>query len=272
MRRLLITVALAMVALPMFGAVQYDFIQKHTTDDTVTPTRDLAGRATIDGARSRVDFLSGNMYPPGTYMVSNDGSRRLFFVDPSNKWYTEVNTSGFASALGSTDIKITNVKSSAEPRKDTATIAGIVARHQRLELSFDITVTMKGLALRQHARVEIDSWTTEKFGDLHGNVLAETMHTGNPQIDQILEAEAAKIQGFPLRRSVTIRMSSDMAVKSQLQVPRLKTITRETLVTSIREANPDAMLFVVPITYRRADQPDAPRSDTKVLTFEPGSK
>lgn len=272
MRRLLLTVALALVAIPMVGAVQYDFIQKHTTDDAVTPTRDLSGRATIDGARTRVDFLSGNLYPPGTYMVTTDGSRRLFFVDPSNKWYTEVNTSGFATALASTDIKITNVKSSAEPRNDTAMVAGIQAKHQRLNLSFDITVTMKGLSLRQHARVEIDSWTTDKFGDLHGNVLAEAMHTGNPQIDQILDAEAAKIQGFPLRRTVTIRMSSDMPVKSQLQVPRSKTITRETLVTSIRETNPDAMLFVVPVSYRRADQPDAPRSDTKILTFEPGTK
>ena len=272
MRRLLLMVAFALIAVPTFGAIQYDFTQKHTTDDAVTPTRDLAGRATIDGARTRVDFLSGNLYPPGTYMVSNDGSRRLFFVDPANKWYTEVNTSGFATALAASDIKITNIKSSAEPLKDTAIVAGIPARHQRLELNFDITVTMKGLPLRQHARVEIDSWTTDKYGDLHGNVLAEAMHTGSPDIDQVLDAEAAKIQGFPLRRTVTIRMTSDMTVKSQLQVPRTKTITRETLVTSIREATPDAMLFVVPITYKRADQPDAPRSDTKVLTFEPTSK
>lgn len=272
MRRLLLIVALALLAVPALAAVQYDFIQKHTTDDPVTPTRDLSGRATIDGARTRVDFLSGNLYPPGTYMVSNDGSRRLFFVDPANKWYTEVNTSGFATALGASDIKISNVKSSAEPRKDTAVVAGIEARHQRLELSFDITVTMKGLPLRQRARVEIDSWTTDRFGDLHGNVLAEAMHTGNPEIDQILDAEALKIQGFPLRRTVTIRMSSDMTVKSQLQVPRSKTITRETLVTSIRETPADPMLFVVPVTYKRAEQPDAPRSDTKILTFEPGTK
>jgi hypothetical protein len=270
MKRLLVTLALALVAVPTFAAIQYDFTQKHTSDDIVTPTRDLSGRATIDGARSRVDFISGNLYPPGTYVISTDGSRRLFFVDPSNKWYTEVNTSGFATALGSSDIKITNPKADLEPRTETAKIAGIDTKHQRLNLSFDITVVMKGIPLRQHARVEVDSWTTDKFGDVQG--VLDALHTGNPDIDQVMEAETSKIHGFPLRRTVTIRMTTDLNVKSQIQVPRSKTITHETLVTSIREAQPDAMLFVVPLTYKRSEQTDAPQSDTKVLTFDPGSE
>jgi hypothetical protein len=271
MKRLVVAVVLVLVAVPTFAGIQYDFTQKHTSDDVVTPTRDLSGRATVDGARSRVDFLSGNLYPPGTYVVSNDGSRRLFFVDPMNKWYTEINTSGFATALGASGIKIINPKSELEMRDDSARIAGLDAKHQRLNIDFDITVTMKGIPLRQHAKIEIDSWTTAKF-DAAALGLLDAMHTGNPEIDQILEAEAIKIHGFPLRRTVTIRMTSEVAVKSQIEVPRSKTITHETLVTSIREATPDAALFVVPATYKRADQPDAPQSDTKVLTFEPGSR
>ena len=130
---------------------------------------------------------------------------------------------------------------------------------------------MKGLAIRQHATVDIDSWTTDRYPNVNGNVIADTMRTGNADVDAILEADSAKISGFPLHRTVTIHTSSEIPVKSQLQAPRSQTITRETLVTSIREAQPDAMLFVVPVTYKRADQPDAPRSDTKVLTFDPGS-
>jgi len=271
MKTLLVSVALALVAVPTFAGIQYDFTQKHTTEDAVTPTRDLSGRATVDGARSRVDFLSGNLYPPGTYVVSNDGSRRLFFVDPMNKWYTEVNTSGFATALGASEIKITNPKSELEARDDNAMIAGIEAKHQHLNISFDITVIMKGMPLRQHARIEIDSWTTAKFGDTAQGFL-DAMHTGNPEIDQILDAESAKIHGFPLRRTVAIHVTSEIASKSQLEVPRSKTITHETLVTSIHETQPDAALFVVPATYKRADHPDAPRVDSKTLTFEPGSE
>jgi hypothetical protein len=271
MKRLLVTVALAWIAVPALAALQYDFVQKHTSDDAVTPTRDLTGRATIDGARSRVDFLGGNLYPPGTYMITTDGARRLFFVDPSNKWYTEVNTSGVATALAASDIKIANVKSEAETRKDTQKIAGIDAKHQHLDLSFDITRTIQGIPVRQHAQVDIDSWTTDKFENAQATLISEVIQTGNPQIDEILSAESKKITGFPLRRTVAIHMTSDLAVKSELKMPRATSMTRETQVTSIREANPDAMLFVVPITYKRADQPDAPRSDSKVLTFDPGS-
>lgn len=271
MKRLLVTVALALVAVPTFAGIQYDFTQKHTTDDAVTPTRDLSGRVTIDGARSRVDFLSGNLYPPGTYVVSTDGSHRLFFVDPTNRWYTEVNTAGFATALGAADLRITNVKSEAEPRTETAKIAGLDAKHQRLNLSFDVAVVMKGLSLRQHARVEIDTWTTNKYADTDQGAL-DTLRTGNPEIDQLLDEEASKIKGFPLRRTVMIRMTSDVAAKSKIEVPRSKTITRETLVTSIRETTPDATMFIVPLTYKRAETPNAPSSDTKTITFEPDSE
>jgi hypothetical protein len=271
MKTLLLSVTLALVAVPTFAGIQYDFTQKHTTDDVITPTRDLAGRATVDGARSRVDFLSGNLYPPGTYVVSNDGSRRLFFVDPMNKWYTEVNTSGFATALGASDIKITNPKSELDVRNDTAMIAGIEAKHQHLNISFDITVIMKGIPLRQNARIEIDSWTTLKFGEAPQGFL-DAMLTGNAEIDQVLNAESAKVHGFPLRRTVTIHVTSEIATKSQLEVPRSKTITNETLVTSIHETSPDATLFVVPATYKRAEHPDAPKVDAKTVTFEPGSE
>jgi hypothetical protein len=61
-------------------------------------------------------------------------------------------------------------------------------------------------------------------------------------------------------------------VKSKLEVPTTKTLTRETWVTSIRAVETSGMTFTVPATYRRADQPDLPRTAAKVLTFEPASK
>ena len=62
------------IAVPSFAAIQYEFMLKNTSDDAAKPSSDLTGRATIDGFRSRVEFLSGNLYPPGTYVVSTDAS------------------------------------------------------------------------------------------------------------------------------------------------------------------------------------------------------
>ena len=163
MKKLLVSLALALaVATPSFAAIQYDFVQKNTSDDTVVPSRDLTGRATVDGERLRVEFLSGNLYPAGTYAVSSDASRHLFFVDPSKEWYTEVNTAGIATALGTSNIEIANLKSKTEILADKPKIAGYDTTHHRVTLNYEMTVIMRGIPLKQVVQTEIDTWTSSE--------------------------------------------------------------------------------------------------------------
>lgn len=274
MKRQLVTVALVLLAAaPAFAALQYDFSQKNTTEDTVMPMTDLSARAVVDGERSRIDFLAGNLYPPGTYVVSTDGSRRLFFVDPGNKSYTEFNTAGVATALATSNIRIENLKSSLDKRDDHPILAGIASDHSVITISYDITVAMKTIPLKQHVTTTIDTWSTAKFGDVGQNELANALRTGNPDIDALLEAEASKIEGFPLRQIVTTRTSFDAAGRgSQLKMPPTRTFVRETWVTAVRETTAEPLLFTVPATYRRSDMPELPKSATQTLTFDPPTR
>jgi hypothetical protein len=267
-----VTVALVLLAAPAFAAIEYEFHQKNTSDDSVVPATDLTARATVDSGRSRVEFLAGNMYPPGTYVVS-DASRRLFFVDPTKEWYTEVNTPGIASAIGAANIKIENQKTSSELLPDTATIAGLQTAHYRVTLSYDITVTMKSLPLKQHVETNIDTWTTRRYAAADSSsVSSGALHTGNAELDRLLTPEATKIDGFPLRQLVTIRTSYERPARTKLERPATRVRTREMWVTAIKETAAKPALFVVPATYRRADQPELPREATKVLTFEPAGE
>ena len=269
MKRLLATAAFALLTFPSFAAIQYDFTQKNTTDDAVSPSTDVSARALIDGQRSRIEFLSGNLYPPGTYVLSNDGARRLFFVDPTNKWYTEVDAAGIASALGSSTIKIDNLSSKLDPMPDKLTIAGIEAQHSRITLNYDITVTLKSMPLKQHVQTDIDLWTTSRFASVQHTFANSSIRTGNADLDNLLDAETSKIQGFPLRQLVTIRTNYDLPMKSNLNRPTTRTLTRETWVTAVREVEAQPASFVLPPTYRRADTPEMPRSATQILNFEP---
>jgi hypothetical protein len=84
-KTVLLTVALALLALPSLAAVQYEFTQKSTTDDAIVPMTSLTAKALLDGDKSRIDFMAGNLYPPGTYVITTDSSRRLFFVEPTTR-------------------------------------------------------------------------------------------------------------------------------------------------------------------------------------------
>jgi hypothetical protein len=277
MRKPLLPAAvLLLVALPASAAIQYEFFQRSSSDDSGVRASDLSARAIVDGDRSRVDFISGNVYPPGTYMISTDGARRLYFIDPAKKWYTEVNTAGVASAIGSSSIKIENLKSQVDRLPDGQVIAGIETEHYQLTIDYDITVQPKAMPLKQHVRTIIDQWVTLQFGDTRGAAMYNSSRTGNKSIDELIEAETGKIKGLPLRQTITITTMKDLpsAKKtSELKLPRTRTIVREMWITRIQETAPSPTSFTIPATYRRADQPDLSKgSSTQVLTMEPSGK
>ncbi|HUR80507.1 MAG TPA: hypothetical protein VM733_07060 [Thermoanaerobaculia bacterium] len=273
MKNLLVTVALTLVAVSADAAIQYEFTQKNSTPAAVEPVTDLTARAIVDGEKSRVDFLGGTLYPPGTYVISSDASRKLTFVDPSKEWFTEFDTASVASALGTSNIRIANFKSSFEMRDDRPVIAGHTTEHSRLALRYDITVTVKGIPLTQHVQTDVDTWSTSDFAAQTSNSFLSTMRTGNLDIDRLLDAEALKVQGFPLRQTVTTRAVADLPPsRSQLQTPTSKTIVREMWVSAIRETHADPAVFRLPAGYRRADVPDLPKAATETLSFDPPTK
>lgn len=273
MKNLLVAVALALVAVPASAAIQYEFTQKNTSPTAVEPVTDLTARATVDGDRSRVDFLGGSTYPPGTYVISTDASRRLLFVDPAKQWFTEYDTATVATALGTSPIRISNFKSGFEMRDDRPIIAGHVTEHTRLTMRYDVTVTVKGIPLTQHVQTDVDTWATSDYATQAGGSFLSALRTGNSDIDRLLDTEALKVKGFPLRQTVTTRTVADLPPsRSELKTPTAKTIVREMWVSSIRETAADPSMFMVPAGYRRADVQDVPKSATQTLSFGPPTK
>ncbi|HEY0371107.1 MAG TPA: hypothetical protein VGD79_03860, partial [Thermoanaerobaculia bacterium] len=215
-------------------------------------------------------FIAGNLYPPGTYVVTTDGARRLLFVDPSNQWFTEVNTASVATALGAGNIKISNLKSSVETRDDRPVIAGYPTEHTRLTITYDIAVTMKSIPLKQHIKTEVDTWATGQFPSPTAMAFLSGMRTGNVELDRLLDVESTRLQGFALRQIVTTRAEADLPPsRSEIKTPMSRTIIREMWVTSIREVPPDAALFTVPANYRPSEAKDAPKAAREMVTFDP---
>jgi hypothetical protein len=276
MKRTVLGVALFLVAHAAFGALQYEFIQTSRSDADGAQPMEMSAKAVIDGAKSRVDFISGNAYPPGTYVVSTDGARKLRFVDPTQKSYTEVNTMTIASAIGMSNIKIENQTSSVQKLDDQQLIAGLPADHYRLTLTFDITVVFNGRPLKQSVRTEIDKWTTVRFGDIGDSLSAATLQTGNAQIDKLISDETTKITGFPLRQAIRITainaIPDKRPVRSELRIPTTTTLTREMTVTSIREMRAEDSMFMVPAGFNRSEFAErVPKAQTQVLSLEPSS-
>jgi len=255
------------LASPAFAAIEYEFSQKSTTEDPLLPTTDLNAKAVVDGLRTRVDFRSGSLYPPGTYAVSTD-SRRVYFVDPKNKTYTEVNLAAASTTLATAKIKFENFQSNIERLTDRQVIAGHDTDHYRVTINYDISAQVGALVLKRHVITTIESWNTNQFGNLPPDFISGNSATGNPHLDQMVAS--TRLPGFPLRQIITTRTRHDLPPNrgSKVQVAPERTAVREMWVTSIRETRGEGISFTVPATYARADMPDAPRAATDVLSFE----
>ena len=276
MRKAWVGILLIFVAFSAFPAVQYDFTQHTQSDIEQIRPSNLSGRAIIDGDRSRVDFVTGDLYPPGTYCISTNGSRTLTFVDPIMKSYTEVNAASVAAAVGQANITITNLKSDVQKLADHPFLAGLSTEHYRLTINFDVTVEFHSMPLRQSVQTEIDKWTTIEYADVADTFLAASpIRTGNQQIDDVIDLETNKVKGFPLKQVVKITTTNlqGTAPGSKLPLSAVRTQSREMIVTSInRLPSADPNAFKLPASYRRNDTQalaeKATQTRVTVLSFD----
>lgn len=256
MKRALFAAILLLVTPMGWAGVQYEFVQNAQSDLDQQMTH-LMGRAIIDGQKSRVDFVSGNVYAPGAYVISLDGSKTLTFVDPVTKSYSEVNSSAIAAFYGARNVVVNNLKTTLETLSDTPVIAGVPTTHYRLTITYDVSLLNGSIKLQQRVREEIDKWTTTRFGDVAENFIAAgTVRTGNPELDKVLDAELTGIKGFPLRQKTTITTTNigPRAPGSQLKLPASRTQSREFQIQTVKEVpNVEMTLFAVPTTFQKID-------------------
>lgn len=274
MKRVVWVIGLLAAVESASAAIQYEFRQSSHSDLESMPAADFTGRAVIDGDRSRVDFLSGNAYTPGTYLIATNGSRTLTFVNPSKKSYVEVNAGSVATALGSAKISISNKTVGVTLLEDHPTIAGLPTDHYRMTFSYDITVTFGTLPLTETVHTVIDKWVTRAFGDVGEMFLASgALKTGNPDLDELIDAENTKVKGFALKQTINVTtVNNAPQVAKQLPLRRTSTQTREITVTSIEpKAALPATLFTIPAGYHKADplRDDSQKAPLQILSMEP---
>lgn len=275
MKNLLLALGVVLVAFPAGAALQYEYYQTSRSDMDPNPPSELTARAYVDGGSSRVEFLAGNAYPEGTFVVSAEGSRKLIFCNPADKTYTEINAGGIASSIGTSNISVENLKSEVQQLDDHPAFAGIPTTHYRLSLTYDIKVNYRNMALQQSVRTIIDKWTTDSFGAVAEHAMAAAvLATGNPQIDNIVDLETKKISGFPLKQrvQVTTTNATRPVPGSPLAAGASQTRVREMTVTSIKSVPTDMSRFIVPAAYTRVDPTQLPeKAPMQVLNLEPPS-
>ncbi len=261
MRRLALslTAAFLLAAVPCSAGIHYKSATKTWSEGDRANGRnsDIQAEGWVAGEKAKVVFVESNGNPvaqQGTYILTKDGGKTLYLVNPQDKTYAQWDLQGMLGVAGAVmngmgpllKIQFSDPRTEKLSEEDGGLVAGVPTRHYKYRTSYTMTVKVLGMGNTANVVSEHDIWATTKATDAGLGVWlrAEPAHTGNKEFDKLLTSAAPKFQGFPLK---TVIVSTSTQQKGNKQ-----TITHTTMeVTQFDTgASVPASTFEIPAGYK----------------------
>lgn len=269
--RLVFLVTVLMLSSQTQAGLYYEYITTNQSQgsrkaDVVTY------KTTIDGDRTRIEFESDINEGPlrsGNYMVSTDGGKTSYLVDPADETYGRFDFQSLMASVKQAqqsleqlgmkmEIKVSDVSSQKLLEEAGESMHGYSTTHLQYQTAY--TLSMKIAFVNKQYKQDIvrDVWSTP---DIETEAFrswispGQTMSTGNDEIDKLVQAQNDEMKGFPLK----MVMQSTMTKKNGKQQKSTSTIE----VTVIHEASPAAAQFTWPDHYEEVEvMPSMADNDT----------
>lgn len=246
------------VALPIEAGTEY---QARTWQEGQQQNKqaEMTVRGKIEGDRARIEFEeSGNpLMGQGTYLLTTDAGQTLYLVNPAEKTYSEFDLDAVMQMLGSLgesgliEFEIENPRLETLESGPGKTVAGLATRHARYRTSYDMQIKIMGFKRAQQVETVQDVWYSEELNDPAMGVWLrkEPPRTGT-DLDQLIDLEVSKIQGFPLETAETMITTG--------QKGKERTTTTRMQVSEInRGVSFAAGTFDIPDDYTQVQMPSA---------------
>jgi hypothetical protein len=213
-------------------------------------------KAWVAGDRAKVLFTDSEnpMTKSGMYMITVDGGKTAYMVNPEDKQYFEWDIGSLAGMAGGM-MKMMNLKIT-DPRvvklKEEAgdTIAGLPTVHYTYQITYG--QSMKFMMIKKNSKISKvqEVWTAPKLVDkaLGAYLRKEPPSMGDPEFDRLIRAEMAAMQGFPLRMK-TVQTDTDEKGKSETTTTIIEVTKLE-----LEFATPDST-FAIPPDYEKVEMP-----------------
>lgn len=258
-RSILGAALLLAVAVPCSAGIHYKSVTK-TEAAAQQGSGQIQAEGWVSGDNAKVVFVesSGNpILAQGTYLLTKDGGKTLYLVNPEEKTYAEWSLQGMLGTVGAVmqgmgpllKIQFSQPKVEKLLEEDGGTVAGLPTRHSKHRTSYTMTVKVLGMGNVTDVVSEQDVWATSRLQDLGLGVWlrAEPPRTGNEEFDKLLAAEAVKYQGFPLKMVTVNTSTAKKGGRSQT--------TRSTMEVTQLDTNAavPASAFEIPAGYERTE-------------------
>jgi hypothetical protein len=255
-RTAIFAVLLALAAAPGFADIHYKSVTKTQPEQGKSQDIQVEGWVAGDSSRVNIKESWNPVLKPGSYLITKDGARTIFLVDPEEKTYAEWDLQGMLGAAGAmmnglgpvlkvefSEPKVEKLLEEAGPA-----IVGLPTRHYRYRTSYTMKMKVLGMGNESAIVNEEDIWATDSLRDAALSVWlrSESPKTGNEQLDKLIASSRGKVTGFPLKM-VTVSTSTNKKNK--------QTTTRTTMeVTELdSKASAPGGSFEIPSGYEKTE-------------------
>jgi hypothetical protein len=207
-------------------------------------------KAWVAGDKAKVVFAESEnpMAKAGMYMITTDGGKTVYMVNPEDKQYFAWDLNSLAGMAGGMmkmmNLKITDPKVVKVGEEKGETIAGLPTVHYTYNISY--AQSMKFMMIKKNSKITKvqEVWTAPKLVDaaLGTYLRKEPPSLGDEEFDKLMRAEMAAMQGFPLRMKM-VQTDTDEKGKSETTTTIIEVTKLE-----LEFATPDST-FVIPPDY-----------------------
>lgn len=224
---------------PAAAGLYYQAVTE-TTSSQGRGAQRMVVESRIEGEKARIEFKesSNPMTGTGTYLLTTDGGKTLYLVNPKEETYTEWDLDAMLKMAGSVmeglggmvDMEFTDPEVEQLLAEDGGQVVGLPTRHYRYRTAYSMKIKVFGMKRANDVETMQDVWATDELDAAALGIWLrkEPPKTGNEQLDRLIDSEMAKVKGFPLK-TVTVstttggkRGEKESTTRSEMEVVELR--------------------------------------------------
>lgn len=257
MKRVVTIIGVCLVcAMPALAGIHYKS-RSYQEGKGASKQMDMTVEAWVDGDNAKIVFTESknDLMGKGSYLVTTDGGKIIYLVDPKEKTYTEWDLNAMMNMFGTVmesmggmlQMEFSDPEVEKLLEESGGTIVGLPTTHYRYRTGYAMEMKIMGMKRSQTFETVQDIWSTEELADpaLGVWLKREPPSMGNAGIEKVIEAEMSKMKGFPLK---TVQETITTGQKGKQQ-----TTTTTTEVYELDQTNISPDTFEIPADYERRE-------------------
>jgi hypothetical protein len=260
-------------AAPLRAGIYYE-----STTSSERPRDTIQVKGWVDGAAAKIEFQNGmreGFMPEGSYLVTRDGGKTLFLINPKEKTYSRWDLEAMLETFGQVmeamgpmmDFSIDNAKVDLLGREPGGTVVGLPTTLYRYHTAYDLNMKVMGIHRGSHIEMDQEIWATDAVDASGLGVwLRSARPTGFEGLDKLLDTEMSKVQGFPLK-TVTVTTTTNQKGKKSSS-------SRSTMEVTVLDRNRDipGSTFEIPAGYQETEMMPMPGAEGQPAEDDGGQK